>query len=203
MLDHTGTGAGLIAFLDYTAAKGLMNGGTAKAYRVACREVLSTVEEDWESADIQRVNVEDLLARFEVKASMKYTPKSLMTYRSRFRSAVSMYRGFLVDPGGWRPPKQQPSRNTGSSMNRPGRPTATTSVVTDPQAPSIAHPSPAPTMQQYPFPLSREGNVVFAMLVVPVDLTRREAERIGAHLLTLVVDEQQALPHPPTPNDGG
>jgi len=56
-------------------------------------------------------------------------------------------------------------------------------------------------MQQYPFPLSREGNVVFAMLVVPVDLTRREAERIGAHLLTLVVEEQQALS--PPPNDGG
>ncbi len=57
-------------------------------------------------------------------------------------------------------------------------------------------------MMTYPFPLRRDGGVVFARLILPHDLTAKEAERIGDHIKTLAVDEQLALPRPPDPNAG-
>jgi hypothetical protein len=54
-------------------------------------------------------------------------------------------------------------------------------------------------MMTYPFPLRRDGGVVFARLILPHDLSAKEAERIGDHIRTPAVDEQRALPRPPHP----
>jgi hypothetical protein len=220
--DTTGRGAGLIDFLGYVDSKGLMNRSTAKAYRAAVREVLSAVEgDDWPSFDLREADVEDLVHRFQVKAGMRYTPRSLTTYNSRFRSAVSMYLAYIQDPAGWRPPRPQPARiappriaepriaEARIAASRPSprrtRPPDTRESVPPEATIKVPSINPAPggldDMVSFPFPIRREGGVVLATLILPKDLTSREADRIAAHLKTLAIPEQPALPRPPRPDD--
>jgi hypothetical protein len=202
--DLAGTGAGLIEFLEWVASKGLMNQSTAKAYRAAAREVLGAVEEDWPSLDLREIDVEDVLQRFQVKAGMRYTPRSLTTYRSRFRNAVEMYSAYLLDPVGRRPPRTQSARavstTTATSRARRADPPESAPGETTIAASPVA-PRTGPGMQTYPFPLRRASGVIFATLTLPADLTAQEAERLGAHHKTLAIPETLALPHPPKPED--
>ncbi len=209
------TGEGLIRFLDYVGEKGLVNQGTAKAYRITSREILSTVEgeETWESVDLRGLDVDDLLARFATKAGMRYTPKSLQTYRSRFRKALGLYIEYLQDPGGWRPAKPQPRPGASGRGRR-----ATVAAATEPVRAGNAIWAPSTSadleagahsyaqrldMHNYTYPIRREGRTVFATLQLPVDLSMKEAERIGAYLRTLAVEEQPAIsPRPPHPDAG-
>lgn len=215
--DTTGRGAGLIEFLEYVDEKGLMNPSTAKAYRAAVREVLGAVEgEEWPIFDVREADVEDLVQRFQIKAGMRYTPRSLTTYKSRFRSAVSMYLAYMKDPGGWRPPRPQSARisppriaepriaeaRIAPSVLSPRRPRRQDTRASVPTEATINVDSFAPAtggsddLVSFPFPIRRESGVVMAMLTLPADLTMKEAERISAHLRTLAVPEQLALPRP-------
>jgi hypothetical protein len=214
--DNTGRGAGLIEFLEYVDEKGLMNASTAKAYRAAVREVLGAVEgDDWPSFDLRTADVDDLFQRFQVKAGFRYTPRSLSTYKSRFRTAVSMYLAYIEDPGGWRPPRPQPARvsppriymaEVAPSVLSPRRPRRRDTRAAVPSDATINVDSFAPApggsddMVSFPFPIRREGGVVMATLVLPKDLTSREADRIAAHLKTIAIPEQPALPRPPRPD---
>jgi hypothetical protein len=190
-----GTGGGLIAFLDYAGDKGLLTNANANAIKVGVREVLlHTQGEDWESKDVRALDVDDVMRRFEMKRATRYTPGSLKTYRSRFRNAMTMYQGFLQDPGGWRPSK--PARAAAASTPR----RRTTERTEEQPAPPQTPPQPVaddshdrPDMMTYPFPLRRDGGVVFARLILPHDLTPKEADRIGEHIKTLAID----VPEPP------
>ena len=200
--DNSGRGAGLIEFLEYVDEKGLMNASTAKAYRAAVREVLSAVEGDeWPSFDLREADVDDLFQRFQVKAGFRYTPRSLTTYRSRFRSAVSMYLDYIGDPGGWRPPRVVSARVAAPGPSpRRTRPADTPDPVPTDATIKVHSIGPAPSgadnLVSFPFPIRRETGVVMATLTLPADLTMKEVERICAHLRTLAVPEQLALPRP-------
>jgi hypothetical protein len=196
-----GTAAGLMAFLDYTAEKGLLNKGTANAIKVTCREVLLHAEgEGWESKEVRNLDVEDVLRRFETKRATKYTPASLRTYKTRFRNAITMYRGFLQDPGGWRPSKQpRPPRPKVMTIATPRRHNNSPQEEEASKPPSTEDVAERPDMMTYPFPIRRDGNVVFARLILPNDLTPKEAERIAAHIRTLAVEPPASSP--PDPDD--
>jgi hypothetical protein len=205
MADDTGTGEGLIAFLTYVADKGLMNAGTAKAYRAAVREVLGAVEEDWSSADVTTIDVDDVLRRFEVKSGMRYTPGSLKTYRSRFRNALTLYSEFRQNPSGWRPTRSVPTRERVPTISvareSRARQDQIARVVAEQYSVGRDLPQPAEidgsrphAMQAYPFPLRREGGVViFVTLTLPTDLTMKEVDRIAAHMRTLAIPEPLAI----------
>lgn len=217
MSDNTGTGEGLIAFLTYTADKGLMNAGTAKAYRAAVREVLGAVEDDWASVDVTTIDVDDVLRRFEVKSGMKYTPGSLKTYRSRFRNALVIYSEYMENPSSWRPARSGPTPTrdrapTASVMRESARGRAHQDTIARVVAEQLSYgrDDARPTgtdggrpaaMQTYPFPLRRDDEVIFVALTLPADLTLKEVERISAHLRTLAIPEPLAISARPKPDE--
>jgi hypothetical protein len=186
-----GTGGALVAFLDYTVAKGHVKRATASAMKVAVREVLSTVEgEDWERRDVRDLDLEDVLRRFHTLRAMKYKPESLHTYGQRFTNAVGMYRDFVADPRSWRP-----TVRSRAARSRPRTPSTDSPPPSSPAAagestasgsddrPEAAH--SRPSLIPYPFPL-RDG--VLVTLHLPSDLTRREANRLVAFVQSLTVD---------------
>ena len=191
-----GTGGALMAFLDYTSDKGLVHKETVKAIKVSVREILAQVQgPDWESQDVRGLDAEDVLQRFDTRSAGKFSPKSLQSYHGRFRRALVMYSEYVQDPGGWRPAKQ-PRSSTGTARRRdPGQPSG---QATPPQ-----HQTPPgddavdrPDMMTYPFPIRRDGTVLFARLILPHDLTAREAERIGEHIKTLVEEPESPKSKP-------
>lgn len=170
-----GTGRGLVEFWDWVAEKGLMKKNTAGALKAVCSKVLA-VDDDPDSIDVRTLDIEDLLRRFENLRKRNYNPRSLSTYKARFRKAVAMYLAHLDNPSGWRPDIRERS----GSVGRRGPTPPGTSVST---SGGDAH------MMQYPFPL-RPG--VVARLELPTDLKRREVARLTSFLNMLTEEEQLA-----------
>jgi hypothetical protein len=199
-----GTGAALMAFLDWTGEKGLLTTANARAIKVGAKDVLEQAEgPDWESTDLRTIDVDDVVRRFETKRATKYTPKTLGAYVQRFRSAMNMYRGFLADPGGWRPSRQPRSKPASPRRQTNGdRPQVKVTLPAAAPSPATEEPHDRPDMMTYPFPLRRDGGVVFARLILPHDLTPAEAKRIGDHINTLAIDvpEPPKIRHDPQPD---
>jgi hypothetical protein len=209
----SGMGSGYMAFLDYTGDKGLLGKENSQRIKQASREVLQQVEgEGWETMDVRELELDDVAKRFETLRATKYTPSSLKAYQSRFRTGMTMYREFLQDPGGWRPKKASRSaihsrRRVQAASSGHVAPTVQQTTVEASDQPSVETPERTERadteMMTYPFPLRRDGGVVFARLILPHDLTPAEAKRIGDHINTLAIDEQRALPRPSTPENAG
>jgi hypothetical protein len=190
-----GTGAAMLAFLDWTGEKGLLTTANARAIKVGAKDVLEQAEgPDWESVDVRSLDLDDVVRRFETKRATKYSPKA--AYVQRFRSAVNMYKGFLADPGGWRP-LRQPRSTSGSTRRTNGdRPKAkvTLPANTPPPPPPGEDPHDRPDMMTFPHPIRRGNQTLYARLILPHDLTMKEAETIGRHIKTLAIEDP---PDPP------
>lgn len=174
--EHDGTGLGLVEFWHWAAQRGLMNKNTAGALRAVCVKVLEVEGDDLASVDLQTLDIEDLLKRFETLRKQKYKPQSLQVYKSRFRKAVEMYLGYLENPSGWRPDIQKrPVVRAGVRRRQahvlPGSPPA----------------DAGSELVEYPFPI-RPG--VIATLVLPADLKNRDLTRLNAFLRTLTEDDE-------------
>lgn len=182
----SGTGAGMIAFLNFLIRKNEMVEATASALRTGCRKVLD-VEDDWANVDIRTLDVDGLITRFRNKSRGELADRSVSNYEQRFRSTVEMYLKWLDDDPTWRPTTR--TRSTGAAAKRTaaanGSKTEETLAST-----KDATQLPAAGMITYPLPI-RPG--VQGRLVLPEDLTAKEARRIASFVSALAFDEQLAL----------
>jgi len=148
-----------------------MNEHTARAIKAACSQILA-IEDNWESLDIQKVDVDDLCRRFEIKRNKDFTPRSLDTYKRRFAKAVEMFLAHAKDPAGWKASRSAHIRKLTSRSDR-NQQRADESQFATPLTSGLV---------DFPFPL-RQGVVVHLRL--PIDLKRAEVKRINAYLTTL------------------
>lgn len=189
------TGLGLIRFLDYAIEKGHLKTATGQAMKTAVKEVLSSTEgeDDWESVDLDSLDVDDIQRRFETLRAMKFSSTSLGTYKSRFRKALDMFQEFRESPSTWRPSLRTRDRRSREQPTPSARPTPTSSSpARQPSASSGASSNPSShrsSIITYPFPI-RDG--VLASLELPADLTPREAERVAAFVASLAVETTNA-----------
>lgn len=183
-----GTGAALVAHWDWAIERGLVNKNTGRSIKAAVNQVLS-IEDGWERMRVDDMDVEGLLLRFRNLSGI--SPSSLAAYEARFRQAVASYLDYLNNPTTYRPSQRRPRsaapKSAGSGGDR--RTAAATSAATPPEPKSITPASGALGTEHsdfvtYPLPLRPK---VFAELRLPVDLTREEAERIGAFALAVAV----------------
>jgi hypothetical protein len=191
-----GTGAAMLAFLDWTGARGHLSKANVKAIKVGVKEVLEQAEgEGWESTDVRTLDVDDVVRRFETKSASKYSPKSLVAYGQRFRNAMNLYRGYLGDPGGWRPPRQLRSAPTSPRRQTNGdRPPVKVTLPATASSPATEEPHERPDMMTFPHPIRRGNQTLYARLILPHDLTMKEAETIGRHIKTLAIEDPPAPP---------
>jgi hypothetical protein len=184
------TGDGLVAFLDRSIQKGDLKVNTGQAMKTAVKEVLSSTEgeDGWESVDLDALDVEDVLRRFETLRAMKFSSGSLNTYKSRFQKSLSMFAEFRTSPGTWRPSLNQRSHSSKKSETATRKRASGSGL--DPGVAPAERPADRPThgatIITYPFPV-RDG--VLASIELPADLTSREARRLAAFVDSLAVDE--------------
>jgi hypothetical protein len=105
-----------------------------------------------------------------------------------------LYEEYLANPSGFRPqvrPTRKPTEKKDAQERKgdqlPGGDGAT--------PPPVDPPPPGPNVVDYPFPL-RQGVIVHLML--PPDLRRAEAKRLGTFIEALAMDDAmpRALPAP-------
>ena len=192
MLDETnlqmsGTAEGLIAFLEWAGAKGVVGKATAISYRTAVTKVFEIDGESWRGIDINTLEPDNQLSRFGRLRGNNYSPQSMRSYGNRFRAALTLYKAYLEDPINFRgtptstpkptktPTKKQPAalrkvRTTGSTAGTESSPSTKSDEA---------------ELINYPFPL-RNGVMVY--LSLPRDLRRTDATRIGAFVISLAID---------------
>lgn len=176
-------GASFVKWFDHAIDKGLLKRNTAIGYRTACQKVLE-IKDDWESLDVSKLDVDELLKRFENLRASEYTPKTLDTYNSRFRKGVEMYLRWAEAPSSWRPPVTKRSKElpqNGRSDLRVGTATAAGEQAAREESPVAREVQ----MLTYPFPL---GSNRLAQLELPSDLRSEEARRLAAFVQTLALD---------------
>ena len=170
---------------DWAASEGLMTKATAATIATSCRRVLG-VEPDWEMLDVQKLNVDYYISKFNRLKSEQYKPRSLQNYVSRFRRAVASYLRYLDDPASWRfaPSHHRSASRLGGSPS--------------PQRQSHHHgdervntmkKSSGTTLQEYAFPIRQD---CMAKLVIPRDVKTSEINRLVAWVRTLAVDYEPA-----------
>lgn len=182
------TGQALVDFWAFTAEKGLMNSNTAGSLRGACKEVLSAVDgEDWQAVDIRLVDPEEYVQRFERLRMTKFKPSSLSVYKSRFKNGLQMFLDYLEDPSGWRYKAERPAKDRKKSKDVSGQ---VEPAAREQSGSPLDSPPPGTSVIEYPFPLRPK---LVVKLILPDDMTAREAERLGNFLKSLAYEAPKEL----------
>jgi hypothetical protein len=184
---NSGTYADWLSFWSWAADKGQMNVTTARARRVAIKEVGDAIGLE-AGSEIRDLDLDDALRRFENLRSSKFTPGSLSTYKSRVRHGHAEYLAYLDNPSGWKPSEPKVKRRVGAPPPPKSRDVSTNSSASASAPASEVIPAAGgrSVLMDYPFPI-RDG--VIAVLKLPIDLTEAEAERLGKHLQTLALPD--------------
>lgn len=189
----SGTAAGLSKFFEVSIKRGDLTSATGVALRTASRKVLE-IEEDPE-LDLRKLDQEDLLSRFHTKSKLALNDQSRATYEGRFRKAVDMYLKFLNNEP-WKPTPSKPRTSTSKGA---AKPKVTPAEPEEQDAPPTTNNGavvpPPPGMIEFPIPL-RPG--VQGKLILPDDLTKKEAERVVKVVSALAIDEQLAITSGPS-----
>ncbi len=180
---HSGTAAGLLRFLGYSAEKGLINATTAGARRSACTKVLEIDGPNWRQQSIVEIDAEDQLDRFSRKSGGKYSPGSLATYGQRFRDAVSDYTQFLANPTGYR--GRKPRTRARAASGQGAAPSGGSTRSPRPTTPAQPAPRDAGLIT-YPFPLA-SGALGYVQL--PRELTPADIERLCHFVRSLAIED--------------
>jgi hypothetical protein len=178
-----GSGAGLIAFLNWARDKKELVEATATALRTGCLKVLKATD-DWESVDLMSANLDDIVRRFRNAHRLDMKDRTLEQYEQRFRQSVDMYLKRLNGEP-W-----QPTRTPRKPASSQGGNGGSATQVELPQ--QVVNPAPQTGMITYPFPI-RPG--MQGKITLPEDLSVREAKRIAAFISTLAMEED--VPHQP------
>lgn len=179
MTNLSSKGKDLVNHWNWATEKGLMNSNTASALRAACTQVLGSLD-NWEEIEIQDIDIEDAIFRFNNLRAKDFTPSSLNTYASRFRKAVESFQSYVSNPSGWKPTQRAPKSKKPKESNQPKPKSIEVESAPPPQ-------SPADDLIQYPFPL-RDG--LIAVIKIPANLSQSEATRMAAFLTALAIPDE-------------
>ena len=182
----------MIAFLDWTAEKGMIKRGTARSLRSACNAVLSVMDDD-EARDVSGVDLQAVIQRYQNLHSLDVSPKTMQAYDRRVRQAVEEFVRFNQDKAGWKPSGVRRSRTPARSNSMPKNSSGSTNHagVKEPPSPTVDF-DVSEIIHQ--FPLRRDK--VVTVTGIPFDVKRSEMSRLNAFLSNLVVtpeEEQQQL----------
>jgi hypothetical protein len=187
---YSGKSEGLLEFLEYLKAKGVLAGNTADAYKYACSRVLAIDGPDWMSTDVRGLDVELQMDRYIRLRGASAKPASLTTYRQRVEAAIELYRTFLDNPAGFRSPatkhRSRPTSGRPAGVRGADRSEKPETTRRNEERSERAAPAdPGVNLVTYPFPL-RSGVMVYFQL--PRDLPASEAKRMCAFLESLAID---------------
>ena len=181
VVEQRQTARAMVEHWDWAAKKGLVTKATAATLSTSCRHVLR-VDPEWETLDVQALDVEQFVLRFNNLNLGKYKPRSLKDYGSRFRRAVASYREYLANPAGWsvssrRKSKAHDAGRTSTSSKR--------ELEDQHERPPEATKSPGSSGHEYMYPIRGD---FMARLTIPLDTTTVEISRLVAWARTLAVD---------------
>ncbi len=171
---------GLLRFHDYLATKGLMNPNTVAARKAAANKMLAVLDEN-EAADLRKVELDEISERFFNLNKNDFTPESLVTYKSRLRSAVTDFIKHTENPSAF---KTVSSRTRAANQKNDGAPRKPVNGNSNISEEFLSKSNSEITVQ---IPI-REG-IVVRFIGVPSDLKKKEAQKIANVILAYATDD--------------
>lgn len=184
-----GTGAAVIEHWKRMADRHIVNENTAGALRAACAKVLGLLGDDWRTADLSTLDVDDILMRFENKHHKDMTPQSVATYKSRFKTALNGYLEYLENPSGWRPKASKSKVRNRQDTTRAPRTENIGYTANGRDEGDDGIDSPDTLTHRFPL---NDGSL--ATLVLPLQLRKVDVKRLTALLDALAFEDDKAPP---------
>jgi hypothetical protein len=172
----------LVSFLDYLASKNLLNSSTASARKAAVIKILSAVDED-EKHDLRTLDRDLLFQRFTNKFSKDFTPDSLVTYKSRFNSALNDFFKYIENPAGFKVGRAKKSPKEGAEAKASGKKASAKTA----NLPYVPLPPPEPKSYVLQIPIS--DGILIEIRNLPMDLSAIDAKKIAAIITAHVPKE--------------
>ena len=160
-----------LAFIRHSAVTGLINPSTAVSRKKAAEQLLTQLNLT-ETQDLRQLDVDELCSRFHKLQGSTIRNESLEVYKDRLKVTLQDFIEWTDDPGGFasRQKEKATMHKKGDKQKIPTREELAREELT--------LNLPARPADIFPVPI-REDLVVF-LQNVPLDLTRKEAQKIIA-----------------------
>ncbi|MFP3477990.1 hypothetical protein [Burkholderia ambifaria] len=189
------TKSGLLQFVDMITSKGWVNVNTGNSWKAAVKKLLVDVPDD---EDVRQIDVKSQVLRYNNLHPGDLSPESLKTYEKRVTAVIQQFVSYKTDPTNYKAPSrglpngkndkpEQRKRATVKPDQAAETPAATTNPdqtrgEVDHSAPKTIGGTSTGANLALPFPL-RPGHL--AQIVIPIDMTKDEADRLCAFIQTL------------------
>lgn len=176
--------ASFTRFMRQAVVSGLINPATLRARKLAAEQLLVELKSH-ERQDLRLVDLDELCARFHKLEGSSIRPESMDVYKTRLRDALDDFIAWTDDPRNFVPKDSEHKQLREQLKREPeGHKRAREELALN--APRNPH-------QIFPVPI-RDDLVVYIQNV-PLDMTRREADKIAAVVKALAVpDEAETTP---------
>lgn len=177
----------LFRFLDYVRAKGLMSPNTVESRKASANKVLGILDAE-EAEDVTKLNLDEVVHRFNNLHGQKYTPDSLRSYKSRTKSAIDDFTRYLENPMAFKPgvqrrEKKQANGPAQKKVHHLHAPNVST-------APPVAdRPTLMPAASSNILPIPLRVDLTIHVQGLPFDLTQAEAKKIAAVIQAMAMIE--------------
>jgi hypothetical protein len=190
--------AGLFLFVDMITNKGWVNVNTGNSWKAAVKKLLGDISED---EDVRKIDVKSQVLRYNNLHPGDLSPDSLRTYEKRAAIAIQQYISYKTNPTNYKPPsrglsngkvekpEQRKKTITGSAPGAGAAASTVSTAASDQAKAEVDHVAPKTiggtstgANLALPFPL-RPGYL--AQVVIPIDMTKGEADRLCAFIQTL------------------
>jgi hypothetical protein len=185
------TKSGMLKFVDYAIAKGLVKSSTGAGWRAACNKILEDFGSDDDLADI---DVPSEVLRYNNRHPGVLSPDSLSQYQNRVLNVMAEFGKYSANPTTYKGVAARQASNgkpTERKRQVDAKPTAEAPVPMSEPATHQKHITTSAvteTSLMLPFPLRPN---FLAQIMIPRDLTKDEATRLCTFI--------QALAHEPAP----
>lgn len=171
----------LLEFHKRAGMEGLINPAVARARRKAVERLAEEMTES-ERADVRKLEVEQLAARFHKLEGSSIRSETLALYAERVRMAIDEFLSWTDNPAGFHSAGGERQRAITRGSLSPEREVAERITLEATENPANI----------IPIALRRDETVYVANL--PLDLTRQEAERIARVVRAFARDDDDILP---------
>lgn len=170
-------------FLDYALEKGLLKAETAKSRRTAVNKILEKITDE-QRADVRKVDLDLEAEHFANRQGAGYIPSSLLTYKSRAKTALTDFVSWVDNPMGFRPSgggNGKAASKASSGSAKKAKPAAKAELPKAPVREAISAAQAALVEQPsgLTFPVPIRAGLIVQLCGIPYDLTVGEAEKIA------------------------
>jgi hypothetical protein len=170
-------------FLDYALEKGLLKAETAKSRRTAVNKILEKISDE-QRADVRKVDLDLEAEHFANRQGSGYIPSSLLTYKSRAKTALADFVSWVDNPMAFRPSGASNGKAGPKNGGATQKKARVMPKAEPPEAPlrDVPKVAAAPTVEPQAgltFPVPIRAGLIVQLCGVPFDLTVGEAEKIA------------------------